>query len=179
MPDQMSGLLSPFLRQRRIEAALPLLGSGRILDFGCGTGELARWLAAERYLGVDRDQESVEIARERFPDHEFLTVEAFETGNAKPRRGFDVVVALAVIEHLPEPVRWLAETGSVLADRGGWWSPLPTPGAAASTTSARASASSAARVPKSMRPSSTDPRCSKWRRRPTTVWCGRGVSSWG
>jgi 2-polyprenyl-3-methyl-5-hydroxy-6-metoxy-1,4-benzoquinol methylase len=103
MADQGSeGLLSPWLRRKRIEAALPHL-AGRVLDVGCGSGALAAHVAADRYCGVDIDAESLALARRRYPDHEFR--------EALPASGddFDTIVSLAVIEHVPDPARFLTE----------------------------------------------------------------------
>ncbi len=98
MPDQTDGLLSPFLRRRRIAAVRAHL-SGRVLDFGCGTGALAAALPPENYLGVERDAESLRLARSRFPLHRFITPGELDTETY----GFDTVAALAVIEHFSKP----------------------------------------------------------------------------
>lgn len=106
MADQMTGLFSPFLRRRRLAAVGPHLGEGRVLDYGCGVGELAGGVSPARYLGVDLDAESIAAARERHPAHRFQTLAEFEADGAAG--DFDVIAALALIEHLPEPGRWLA-----------------------------------------------------------------------
>jgi SAM-dependent methyltransferase len=118
MPDQTSGLLSPFLRHRRLAAVLPYLGGARVLDYGCGVGELARRVSPERYLGVDRDAESLAAARARFPRHRFIVPEELDAAAAAAGGGFDLVVALAFIEHLADPGAWLAETSRRLAPGG-------------------------------------------------------------
>jgi len=100
MADQVSeGLLSPFLRNRRIAAAKPFL-SGRVLDIGCGSGPLASLVAHDKYVGVDIDAVSLGMAREKYPRHTFRQ-SAADTGQ------FDTVVALAVIEHVANPVAFL------------------------------------------------------------------------
>lgn len=105
MADQMTGILSPFLRNRRLGAARPWLDQGRVLDVGCGVGAMTAFVPPERYLGVDLDPESVEDARRRHPRHAFMTVSEFEANpTAEP---FDVIVALAVIEHIDAPAQWL------------------------------------------------------------------------
>ena len=105
MADQLTGLLSPFLRSRRITAVKPFLGQGDLLDIGCGTGELAHHIDSRRYVGVDWDAESIGIARKSFPTHRFLTLAEF---NSLPNeRNFDAIVGLAVIEHVDDPQQWL------------------------------------------------------------------------
>ena len=91
MADQITGLLSPFLRTQRITAAMPYL-EGRILDLGCGIGVLADLVPADRYVGVDIDKESIQIAQKRLPEHSFFTVDEFDAEGL-----FDSIVSLAVI----------------------------------------------------------------------------------
>lgn len=110
MADQgAEGLLSPFLRRKRIEAAVPWL-KGRVLDFGCGAGILAAFVDSERYLGVEVDDLSVQKARSVFPQHMFV--------NSLPEKAlkFDTVVALAVIEHVKEPATFLYSLAELLED---------------------------------------------------------------
>lgn len=107
MVDQGSeGLLSPFLRKRRINAARPHL-VGNVLDVGCGTGHLADFVRVEFYVGVEVDEESLQTAGLRHPQHNFLP------GLPPPGTTFNTVVALAVIEHAPDPLGFLKD----LSDR--------------------------------------------------------------
>ncbi|MEJ5370241.1 MAG: class I SAM-dependent methyltransferase [Bryobacteraceae bacterium] len=111
MGDQGSqGVFSPFLRSRRIRAALPFL-RGRVLDFGCGAGALAAHVPPDRYAGVDRDAAALEEARRRFPHHRFLT--ELPAGEL-----FDTIAALAVVEHMRDPAGWLEHLRSWLAPEG-------------------------------------------------------------
>ena len=101
MADQGSeGLLSPFLRWYRIRAALPHIG-GRVLDVGCGSGTLAHYVSPECYLGVDLDECSLSKARQEFPQHSFSSI------LPDKQQKFDVVAALAVLEHVPAPEEFL------------------------------------------------------------------------
>jgi len=101
MADQGSeGLLSPFLRRRRLNAVSPFL-KGRVLDVGCGTGALAESLSPEHYCGVEIDPLSLRIACDSHQGYRFLNTLPEE--NEK----FDTVVALAVIEHVASPERFL------------------------------------------------------------------------
>ena len=103
MADQGSeGLLSPWLRQERIEAARPYL-AGTVLDVGCGSGSLAEHVHADRYCGVDIDADSLAIARANYPEYRFLDA----LPEAAP--AFDTIVSLAVIEHVPDPGQFLTE----------------------------------------------------------------------
>ena len=101
MADQASeGLLSPWLRNQRIKATLPYL-KGRILDFGCGSGAVADMVEAKSYFGVEIDDVSIELARLKYPDHQFdrkLPASDYK---------FKTIIALAVIEHVKSPSKFL------------------------------------------------------------------------
>lgn len=102
MADQGGeGLLSPWLREKRIEAVKPYL-NGKVLDFGCGSGVLAALVDAEYYLGVEVDEASLQQARSNFPSHRFVSE------LPAPTEKFDSVISLAVIEHVSDPSDFLA-----------------------------------------------------------------------
>jgi 2-polyprenyl-3-methyl-5-hydroxy-6-metoxy-1,4-benzoquinol methylase len=109
MADQAAeGLLSPFLRRRRLRVARPWL-QGRVLDVGCGSGALAAELPPPRYLGVEIDPLSLQLARERYPGHRFA-------GELPPAgETFDTILSLAVIEHVPDPAGFLGALAGRLA----------------------------------------------------------------
>jgi 2-polyprenyl-3-methyl-5-hydroxy-6-metoxy-1,4-benzoquinol methylase len=116
MADQLTGLLSPFLRSRRIAAVRPLLVQGNVLDVGCGTGELARHFDSAKYVGVDRDEESIAIARKKFSAHRFLSLD--ELNSAPNQSQFDQIVGLAIIEHVDDPQQWLNWLRTLLKPAG-------------------------------------------------------------
>ncbi|MEO1369204.1 MAG: class I SAM-dependent methyltransferase, partial [Acidobacteriota bacterium] len=93
----------------------PWLRGGRVLDVGCGVGKLAQSIDPDRYVGVDLDPESVEIARRNCPEHTFWTWADFE---ASDLGGFRHIAALAVIEHTTGPVEWLRQLANRLAPGG-------------------------------------------------------------
>lgn len=111
-------MLSPLLKKRRTMMALPFL-KGLVLDYGCGTGTIAQYVESSRYIGVDSDLESINIARGDYPSHKFLLI---EKGNMTPigkiRRNFDTIVLLAVIEHIKDPVSFLKELSNYLNAAG-------------------------------------------------------------
>lgn len=110
MADQgIEGLLSPWLREKRFQAASPFLHA-RVLDFGCGSGALAEFVSSDHYLGVDKDELSLQQARLRFPNHRFIS----ELPRSDEK--FDSAVSLAVIEHVRDPAGFLRILSAYLND---------------------------------------------------------------
>jgi 2-polyprenyl-3-methyl-5-hydroxy-6-metoxy-1,4-benzoquinol methylase len=79
---------------------------GRVLDAACGVGYGTRLLrdrgADVEAVGVDLSQEAVEYARERYGDERtrFVCSDALQF---QDDAGFDTIVSLETIEHVPDP----------------------------------------------------------------------------
>ena len=106
MDQGREGLLSPWLREKRIKAAKPYV-AGRVLDFGCGSGEIAAYYDPSTYIGVDKDDLVIKIAKQKFPHHHFAT-------ELPEEQTFDTVILLAVIEHIHKPTELLGKLKSFL-----------------------------------------------------------------
>jgi SAM-dependent methyltransferase len=111
MADQVTGFLSPMLRDTRFNAALPFV-SGRVLDYGCGIGRLATKAAYDAYTGVDVDADSLEKAKAAHPDLTFMQLPRLPDGP------FDAITLLAVIEYIPDRVALLKAFAARLAPGG-------------------------------------------------------------
>lgn len=74
----------------------------RILDIGCGTGDILDFLPQVDYVGFDLSAEYVEAARARYGDrgrfHQSDVLEADLDGESP----FDLVIATGVIHHLDD-----------------------------------------------------------------------------
>ena len=84
------------IRFRELVKDVPVEGK-TILDAGCGMGDLLPFLYAKapdfKYLGVDRSQDFIDIARKRYEGHEFRVGDPF-----KDRLGmYDVVLSSGVM----------------------------------------------------------------------------------
>ncbi len=110
-------LMERFLSDARELAALAR--PRRVLEIGCGPGDLAGALFADRarnasdldYLGTDVSAAEVERARAAHPALEFRVASAYELPFADGE--FDLVVACEVLEHLESPARALREAERV------------------------------------------------------------------
>jgi SAM-dependent methyltransferase len=111
------------------EALLTELGLGRAMhavDLGCGTGTVARWMAARvgpegLVYGVDVSPAQLDVARSEAQrlghSHlRFVHADAYATG--LPRAAFDVVYCRFLLCHLAEPERALREMIALLKPGG-------------------------------------------------------------
>ena len=114
MTDNLDGLFSPFLRDRRIKAARPFL-QGSVLDYGCGIGLVGAFVEQKDYVGVDIDQSVLAIARQNYPAARFYTPQEFRSQIALT---FDTIVGLAIVEHVDDPLDFLSEMAARLSPSG-------------------------------------------------------------
>ena len=99
-------------------ADLDLSGRRRILDIGCGTGELTRVLDGEAgsdatVVGVDADPSLLAVAREE-TDTPYVAGDA--TRLPFPDDAVDLVVCQALLINLPDPAAAVREFARVSAD---------------------------------------------------------------
>jgi 2-polyprenyl-3-methyl-5-hydroxy-6-metoxy-1,4-benzoquinol methylase len=100
---------------KRIAKFVP---SGRALDIGCGFGYFMQAAEAAGFdcYGVDISEAAVEKAAERFPGKVFAgTVDAVPELQGER---FDIIFLSHVIEHIVEPVAYLADLRGRLAEGG-------------------------------------------------------------
>lgn len=72
----------------------------RIIEIGCGTGQLLLDLAPERGMGVDISPKMIELARHASMQNPSLQFEVDEAETIKFQERWDVIIMSDVIEHL-------------------------------------------------------------------------------
>ena len=78
------------------------LEDSSVVDIGCGYGWLLDYFdTAKRVCGSDISEHAIEVARKRSPSREFKVAD-IQAGVAFDNK-FDLVLAINVIEHLPNP----------------------------------------------------------------------------
>ncbi|MFI5181891.1 MAG: class I SAM-dependent methyltransferase [Thermoanaerobaculia bacterium] len=129
LPYRLDGLLTRPLIEARLATVRPFFAEGtRLLDVGCGLTNLPGRVGP--YLGCDRSRELLDENRRRHPESHFVLwdVESEEAPEAVRAAGpFDVVLLLALLEHLAEPARAVARMAPLLARTGHLVATTPSP----------------------------------------------------
>lgn len=74
----------------------------RVLDIGCGPGDMLNYLPKVEYVGFDMDRGYIEAARQRFGTRGTFFCEPVNEGvNVQPT-SFDIVIAHGVLHHLDD-----------------------------------------------------------------------------
>jgi SAM-dependent methyltransferase len=98
-------------------AAVSAVRPRRVLEVGCGWGELAVWIGRDteaEVVAIDLSPRMVELARSRGVDARVADVQDLPFADAS----FDVAVAAWMLYHVPDLDRGLAELRRVLAPGG-------------------------------------------------------------
>jgi 2-polyprenyl-3-methyl-5-hydroxy-6-metoxy-1,4-benzoquinol methylase len=121
--EQGNGFETLELHLARYRFAADNLAPGRVLDMACGVGygtatvlQRAPDKIAEIY-GVDLDEQAIRYARQRYahPKATFIQADAMKFSDVK---GFDTVISLETIEHVPDPVQLVSRVAELLCPGG-------------------------------------------------------------
>lgn len=84
------------------EWAAKVKDNDQILDLGCGNGRLLEALKDKQinYLGLDNSSELIEIAKNNYPDREFISGDMLNLESAV-KINFDFIFCLAALQHIP------------------------------------------------------------------------------
>jgi cyclopropane fatty-acyl-phospholipid synthase-like methyltransferase len=72
----------------------------RILDIGCGPGNMVPFLPNCHYLGVDMNEDYIERARARYGSQAEFTCRRVSEHSVHEMGSFDIVLALGLLHHL-------------------------------------------------------------------------------
>ena len=110
-PNEVTGQLTLQLHLARYQFAAAQAKSGRLLDIACGVGYGTPILYRchsdnSEAIGVDCCEESINYAREKYgrPGIRFFNADAMKFEDPE---GFDTIVSLETIEHMPNPAGFM------------------------------------------------------------------------
>ncbi len=109
------------LHLMRYRFAIEHLQPGRVLDIACGVGYGTKLLSGadviQAAIGVDISVDAIEYARSQYGHDgiKFVTANALEFTDTS---GFENIVSLETIEHVPDPRAFLAHLVSLLKSNG-------------------------------------------------------------
>ena len=93
-------------------------GKHKVLDFGCGTGQICFIFSPDNYFGVDVDKKRIGFAKRLFPKYTFkvLNKNIVPTENSS----FDFICIFATIHHIPKLIfkQYIKEFKRVLKPSG-------------------------------------------------------------
>jgi SAM-dependent methyltransferase len=74
----------------------------KILDIGCGTGDVLKLLPKVQYVGFDINQRYIRTAKKNYREGGVFLVRKIEQMNKAPYGPYDLVLAKGLIHHLPD-----------------------------------------------------------------------------
>lgn len=111
-------------RQRAVEELLAPYIAGKVLDIGCGSGDLAAFYVKKGavYSGIDLSCSMIERANSNYVDLVRKGKATFQVADCENLpfidKEFDVLSAVALIEYLPDPSKALDEISRVIKTGG-------------------------------------------------------------
>jgi SAM-dependent methyltransferase len=118
-PEEM--VQQQFARLRFFDRLLGAAGC-RVLDWGCGSGFNCQWLkhaaGAHEVLGFDVSPDAVGLARQSFPDLDFLVADACDPALCLRPGTWDRILSCEVLEHVPAMPAFVANLRRHLAADG-------------------------------------------------------------
>jgi len=129
-PDDVPGQAALRLHLERYEFAADHLRPSRLLDIACGVGYGTRLMVDKNSsvvdaVGVDLSQEAIEHAQKRYGGERvmFRSADAPEFTN---EAGFDSIVSLETLEHMPDPKGLIRHLVHLLRPEGVFIASVPT-----------------------------------------------------
>ena len=74
----------------------------KILDYGCGTGEILNVLSPIKGIGFDASGEMIKIAKKKFSNQKNL---AFTNKIEEIKGNFDYIISVDTVEHFADPAK--------------------------------------------------------------------------
>lgn len=92
---------------------LPKKGD-RVLDIGCGFGDIIEYLPDVDYMGFDSNRKYINAAKKRYPKRGTFSLQEISREMIGLYTDFDIALAIGVLHHLPD------ETALILFELAKW-----------------------------------------------------------
>jgi ubiquinone/menaquinone biosynthesis C-methylase UbiE len=89
-------------RRRVVDEIIRPNPGQRIVDIGCGTAEVLKWLPNVHYLGIDPNPHYIQTARRRYSDRGTFLVGSVQELEVLSDCEFDLAIALGLLHHLED-----------------------------------------------------------------------------
>ena len=76
--------------------------SDRVLDCGCGPGDLIAYLPGVEYVGIDMDESYIRLARARFGDRGSFRLGPVSAETMSDEGHYDIILANGLLHHLDD-----------------------------------------------------------------------------
>ena len=118
-------LLRDFNIHRKYKIVTKYIPQGRLLDIGCGSGELLYYFKRHNWscTGIEPNPSAREFARSQYG----LRIEKEEQLKKLPEKSFDVISMWHVLEHVPDVNERMIQVNRLLKDHGLLVIALPNP----------------------------------------------------
>ena len=107
-------------------AKLRKCGEEQVVDLGCGTGEHFPYIDTKKIIGVDVNEDRLEIARKNFSDIEIRNEDIFNLSFKS--HSVRSIISFGVLEHLPSLHKALKEIERIMTDDSEFIFGIPTEG---------------------------------------------------
>lgn len=97
-----SSLVGGFARQLYVEKYIRPRDGDKILDIGCGPGDIIELLPRVEYLGFDMNQRYIESAIKRFGNRGTFVCKKLSGELSKELSTFDIILATGILHHLDD-----------------------------------------------------------------------------
>lgn len=129
-PDDTTGQATLKLHLQRYEFAAEHLKPGRLLDIACGVGYGTHLMAEKaedivEAIGVDLSQETVEYAKQYYASYR-IHFQQHDAMTFADERGFDSIVSVETLEHMPDPVGLVNRLVGLIRSGGVFIASVPT-----------------------------------------------------
>lgn len=89
----------------------------RLLDIGCGTGDILYFLNPAYGLGIDSSSEMIKIAKKKYKKIRNLEFATRDIEESVPNKKFDYIILLDVVEHLTDISRAFKNISNMMTSK--------------------------------------------------------------